>query len=246
MEPAEGSKARQKRSSGNEEKKQGRPRAGPKDETALERRRAQIRLAQRAYRQRKESTIDELRSQVDELTSKAEIMSRGLRDFADRAASRNLPRDLMSELEDLVSRSAADEVVLSRSNSENSSDQDRVMQTLNAVDTTRDMPRTYQQGLIETQPPSRTSPEPIPIGLGYSMMYSNIDREVTEVTSNTSEDDSRASGVVGRSTPALTPPDNFEGTSTPVSSFEPRFVYSVDEWSFARRIHRRCYEVGFQ
>jgi len=246
MEANERPKKRQKRNSGNEEKKQGRPRAGPKDETAVQRRRTQIRLAQRAYRQRKDSTIDELRNQVDELSSKAELMNKALRDFVDRAISRNLPRDLMSDLEDLVSRFASDKAVVPRSTSESSSDQGRVMRTLNAVDTTVEIPRTSQQGLIETQPPSRTIPEPIPIGLGYFVMYENANREVLEATSSNSDDDDSASRAVSRSTAASTPPDSFNSTPSPISSFKPRFVYSVDEWSFGRRIHRRCMERGFQ
>ncbi|RYO77537.1 hypothetical protein DL766_009646 [Monosporascus sp. MC13-8B] len=45
----------------------GRPRLNPKDHTQAERRRTQIRLAQRAYRNRKESAIAELESQVRDL-----------------------------------------------------------------------------------------------------------------------------------------------------------------------------------
>ncbi|TDZ36498.1 hypothetical protein C8035_v008282 [Colletotrichum spinosum] len=53
-----------------EEKKKrlrGRPRLDTDDESAKDRRRTQIRLAQRAYRNRKESAIQELQEEVDEL-----------------------------------------------------------------------------------------------------------------------------------------------------------------------------------
>jgi len=250
MDEEERPKKRQKRSVGNggtdeavnEEKKQGRPRAGPKDDIAVDRRRTQIRLAQRAYRQRKESTIDELRHQVNQLSAKAESINKELREFVNRAVSRNVPRDLISSLEDLVSRFESDEAIVPRSNSASSSDQDRIMQTSNAVDTTIDHPRTSRQDLFETQPSGRTPPEPVHIGL---VMYDNSERVAIKATSSTSEDDSIASALVGRSTAASTPRDSFESTLGPPSSFRPNFVYSVDEWSIGRRLHRRCLEIAF-
>ncbi|ELR09763.1 hypothetical protein GMDG_04247 [Pseudogymnoascus destructans 20631-21] len=66
-------------------KSRGRPRLDTKDETAADRRRTQIRLAQRAYRYRKETTISSLETQVEKLQSTAEAMNNaflGLYDFA--------------------------------------------------------------------------------------------------------------------------------------------------------------------
>ncbi|KAL2116033.1 hypothetical protein VTJ04DRAFT_10288 [Mycothermus thermophilus] len=73
-----------------EEKKRarGRPRLETKDETAAERRRTQIRLAQRAYRDRKEQTIQNLENKVKTLASANEEMSNAfmqLHDFALRS-----------------------------------------------------------------------------------------------------------------------------------------------------------------
>src|SRR6266516_4726527 len=48
-------------------KQRGRPRLDTHDETAADRRRTQIRLAQRAYRHRKETTISALKGRVNEL-----------------------------------------------------------------------------------------------------------------------------------------------------------------------------------
>ncbi|KAJ4305982.1 hypothetical protein N0V88_000772 [Collariella sp. IMI 366227] len=60
-----------------EEKKRsrGRPRLDTKDETAADRRRTQIRLAQRAYRNRKENVIQTLEKQVQHLKNTNEEMS---------------------------------------------------------------------------------------------------------------------------------------------------------------------------
>ncbi|KAM7214097.1 hypothetical protein V8F06_010536 [Rhypophila decipiens] len=70
-----------------EEKKRsrGRPRLDIKDETAADRRRTQIRLAQRAYRNRKENAIQTLERRVQELRDTNEEMSNAfmrLHDFA--------------------------------------------------------------------------------------------------------------------------------------------------------------------
>ncbi|KAK0616654.1 hypothetical protein B0T14DRAFT_538487 [Immersiella caudata] len=70
-----------------EEKKRarGRPRLDVKDETAADRRRTQIRLAQRAYRDRKENAIQTLEKRVQELKDANEEMSNvflQLHDFA--------------------------------------------------------------------------------------------------------------------------------------------------------------------
>ncbi|KAH8902093.1 hypothetical protein BR93DRAFT_367852 [Coniochaeta sp. PMI_546] len=70
-----------------EEKKRsrGRPRLEPKDETAQDRRRTQIRLAQRAYRNRKENAIQTLERRVQELKDTNEEMNNAflrLHDYA--------------------------------------------------------------------------------------------------------------------------------------------------------------------
>lgn len=56
--------------------KRGRPRLDTQDETAADRRRTQIRLAQRAYRHRKETTISALKQKVTNLHNTIEQMSK--------------------------------------------------------------------------------------------------------------------------------------------------------------------------
>ena len=59
-----------------EKKQRGRPRLETRDETAADRRRTQIRLAQRAYRHRKETTISALTLKVDALHNTIERMNK--------------------------------------------------------------------------------------------------------------------------------------------------------------------------
>ncbi|PBP27272.1 hypothetical protein BUE80_DR001610 [Diplocarpon rosae] len=66
-------------------KARGRPKVDKKDGTAADRRRTQIRMAQRAYRHRKETTITSLEQQVQDLRGANEEMSKifiSLFDFA--------------------------------------------------------------------------------------------------------------------------------------------------------------------
>lgn len=71
-------------------KTRGRPRVNPKDETAADRRRTQIRMAQRAYRHRKESTISSLEKKVQELNDTNEEMSSIFISLYDFAVSKGL------------------------------------------------------------------------------------------------------------------------------------------------------------
>ncbi|KAH6887543.1 hypothetical protein B0T10DRAFT_72213 [Thelonectria olida] len=61
----------------------GRPRLETSDETAAERRRTQIRLAQRAYRNRKDTAIDTLKNRVKELEQVNEDMGREFMNLSD-------------------------------------------------------------------------------------------------------------------------------------------------------------------
>ncbi|KAJ4165392.1 hypothetical protein LMH87_007026 [Akanthomyces muscarius] len=77
-----------------EEQKQkrarGRPRLDTKDETAADRRRTQIRLAQRAYRHRKDNAITSLEEKVKGLEKKNADMSREFHRFHDLVVSEGL------------------------------------------------------------------------------------------------------------------------------------------------------------
>ncbi|SPO04822.1 uncharacterized protein DNG_07507 [Cephalotrichum gorgonifer] len=68
----------------------GRPRVEPKDDTAADRRRTQIRLAQRAYRNRKETAIQTLEKKVNSLQDSNEEMSKAFMNLYDSAVSQGL------------------------------------------------------------------------------------------------------------------------------------------------------------
>ena len=55
-------------------------------------------MAQRAYRQRKESTLEELRKRVSELTNTVELMNKIFINCRDRLYASNLPQAQMLDL----------------------------------------------------------------------------------------------------------------------------------------------------
>ncbi|OJD35739.1 bzip family transcription factor [Diplodia corticola] len=71
-------------------KQRGRPKVDTQDETAADRRRTQIRLAQRAYRQRKEMTISSLQKQVEQLQSVIDGMNDSFLHFNDQAMASDI------------------------------------------------------------------------------------------------------------------------------------------------------------
>ncbi|PGH10164.1 hypothetical protein AJ79_05519 [Helicocarpus griseus UAMH5409] len=96
------SQKKQKRRSnsggGDSSRKRGRPRLDTRDETAAERRRTQIRLAQRAYRSRKDAAISVLNQRVAELEDTVEQMARSFLTFNDEA----MDSDLLSSRPELA------------------------------------------------------------------------------------------------------------------------------------------------
>ncbi|KAF2155270.1 hypothetical protein K461DRAFT_110839 [Myriangium duriaei CBS 260.36] len=167
---SQSSKSRKRKATDAEidEKPRGRPRKNSKDESAAERRRTQIRLAQRAYRQRKETTIDELRQRVTELTSTVEIMDRGLRDFATTASQRGLPSQTLAELEALLQQFAPHvSSVRSPTRTTIKPEQDEVVQNISAVSVD-----PMRSGYREPHDTITKAPH-VAVGLGYSMMLDN-------------------------------------------------------------------------
>ncbi|KIW88229.1 uncharacterized protein Z519_11340 [Cladophialophora bantiana CBS 173.52] len=97
---------------GTEKKQRGRPRLDTHDETAADRRRTQIRLAQRAYRHRKETTISALKQKVTDLQTTIEHMNKTFLTLHDNMVDAgiltshySLGRQLQSATEEFVALS---------------------------------------------------------------------------------------------------------------------------------------------
>ncbi|TLD38827.1 GPI inositol-deacylase [Venturia nashicola] len=157
-------------------KTRGRPRVEGADETAADRRRTQIRLAQRAYRLRKETTISSLQVQVSALQTTIEEMNKTFLNFNDRAVASGVLQmspDLGREL-----KAATEQFILLAKASHQSGDEhsDSEMEE-EPHDSSKTSPHDIEteHQISFSHAASSHSPEPPPsvvdIGMGYSMTY---------------------------------------------------------------------------
>ncbi|KAL9115993.1 MAG: hypothetical protein Q9227_000361 [Pyrenula ochraceoflavens] len=107
-------------------KQRGRPRVIAQGQTAADRRRTQIRLAQRAYRMRKETTIDDLKNRVGDLEERINQMNASFLQFNDRMIQSGV---LVShpELAEQLRRTTTQFLLLAQNASESDCEEDMVI-----------------------------------------------------------------------------------------------------------------------
>ncbi|KAF2637430.1 hypothetical protein P280DRAFT_103389 [Massarina eburnea CBS 473.64] len=143
-------------------KARGRPRVDTQDETAADRRRTQIRLAQRAYRQRKETTISSLQDKNSRLQSIIEQMNKNFLQFNDAALKSGLVQlnpSLGHHLKQVTENFAA----LSRSASDGSLEGDEESGEATANIEAKSLPEAQARPQTYQESQSRMD-----IGWGYS------------------------------------------------------------------------------
>ncbi|KAL1647758.1 hypothetical protein SLS58_002559 [Diplodia intermedia] len=171
-------------------KQRGRPKVDTQDETAADRRRTQIRLAQRAYRQRKEMTISSLQKQVEQLQSVIDGMNNSFLHFNDQAMASDifalrphLASELRSTTEAFVNLSKTAKTVETedeREDSQEASDPSTTPQKAAAVPniSTRNYQDMGQVPHDVSQVPNATAQlnsQPTHIGLGYYKLAEESD-----------------------------------------------------------------------
>ncbi|CAO2657996.1 Nn.00g072560.m01.CDS01 [Neocucurbitaria sp. VM-36] len=174
-------------------KARGRPRVDTQDATAADRRRTQIRLAQRAYRQRKETTISSLKSQSTQLHSIIEQMNKTffrLNESVLNSGLLQLNPGLAQEFK-LVTETFSS---LAKTASEGQYDGDEEHDE--GAENPTDDRRTAKQQL---QIPSQPKAEPAHVGWSYSVMNQTEKVDSLQAT-NTPPDNyfSHLSGTYGR------------------------------------------------
>ncbi|CAK3945749.1 Hypothetical predicted protein [Lecanosticta acicola] len=250
--------------SGDEGKKRGRPRVEKLDQSIADRRRTQIRMAQRAYRQRKESTLEDLRKRVSDLTNTIELMNKAFLDCRDRLATsgladsqtqdmhetleqyQNLMRCVRNPGEDMDHGIAPD---LSQPSSSSA------MAGKDAVRASAMEPKNVaswmDQTAVDSQAKTRISGAQC---LGYTMYEPQGTKDINHamVMLNKSDPQAVTSASPHHGTsngPALSlggfslgPPDSFGVPAT----VTPPTTYSFNESTFAKRLHRACLEHAYQ
>ncbi|KAI9726665.1 MAG: hypothetical protein M1834_008978 [Cirrosporium novae-zelandiae] len=237
---------------GNEEepkKPKGRPRVAAKDESAAERRRTQIRLAQRAYRMRKESTITTLKQRVSDLEKTIEEMNQSFLQFNDTlfgsSAINNQPdlaRQLHTTTEHFLQLAR---IVESDSESdyiqEGEKEDDQVMTAPKeknakkpASSNTQSKPQHAADEAMPDISPSNNLPP----------RASSSEGEIQPETSNIyPSSDEHQMQIFHAQLPELTIAPSPSLTTKTLSS---PYTYSFQETTFSRRLFRTCYERGFQ
>ncbi|KAG5209590.1 BZIP family transcription factor [Trichophyton interdigitale] len=248
----------------NETKKRGRPRVDCPDRTAAERRRTQIRLAQRAYRMRKETAISSLTQRVTELEANMQEMREAFLAFNDEAVKSGAlsayPR-LAQQLERTTRRVMSLTPEISEGGKSPTSDLDELPAPTTATENAsciilNNPTDTYASDESCQNVPDKLgyfNTEPLPLKDGDDLLYMNtIPTDTTQFYGPTTNDAITSINIPSVSIPA------FEGTGlsncpipSPCSSGGYLFsrdlpiTYSHQESSFARRLHRRSLEYGY-
>jgi hypothetical protein len=259
--PQRKKRARPSTSPDGEGGKRGRPRVDKQDESAADRRRTQIRMAQRAYRQRKESTLEELRKRVSELTKTIEVMNTTFNTCSDRLYASNLTQDQMLDInevstlfEKLVGE-ARNPTELDSSEGEDGRTA-RTPRQNSTANTNAAKPKNVPSWLDEstlTHTNNAAAGDTGNVGMGYVMYMPQDD----QTHSSEPEDINNMLQQIQQPLPAqvseaLEQEDFFNvfeigGNTFPMAhNPRPPMTYSFQESTFARRLHRACAEAAYQ
>ena len=206
-------------------------------------------MAQRAYRHRKEATIEDLRKRVSDLQATIEVMNRATHQFGERAATAGIPAELGADLS-LLLRQCERLTSSSRNPDDQAGGRDELLQNLSAVavdprkrgsspsasETTTDKP--HGEDVVIDQ---------VPIGLGYSIVMDQQQDDQVEVLPDRITPDSLWSNDWAPKSDKSPPAHQL--TAMPLlrtASLKSPQTYSFQESSFGRRLHRRCLEGGYQ
>ena len=246
-------------------KQRGRPRLDTQDENAADRRRTQIRLAQRAYRHRKETTIVALKQRVGELQGTIEKMNTTFLTLHDNlvdAGIANRHNFLASQLQ-----AASDEfITLSKVTDEDYEDEETQKIAEMTGNEKGSRPSQFsneplQSGSQKQSQSSQATPqlslsddadiEELPsthpyaymntdgwVGMQQDLMQFNV--QVPEATMSVEQLYSKQS-----QSSALTNPPTLEKPLSSPGNFG-FYTYSFQETTFARRLHRMTMERAFR
>lgn len=245
-------------------KQRGRPRLDTQDETAADRRRTQIRLAQRAYRHRKETTISALKKRVSELERTIDKMNKSFLEFHDNAidsglviSKPNLAQILKATTEVFVSLAKIASI-----DSDHEGEAANIAELENANKEHSSTAPEYEQ-FDQSQEAAGNNYQ-----LGYELTFSGndgSDRDMEELPQYVPTDTS-TSGTLVETTDSLkewsflsnyqqlnaevsVPTFDFESLLPPIEKplkASVPYTYSFQETSFARRLHRLCLERAFR
>lgn len=239
----------------NSKKQRGRPRLDTQDETAADRRRTQIRLAQRAYRNRKESTISGLKGKVHSLQSTIEQMNAAFVDLHDNLLDSGLVngrRTLIEQLEKMTADFEAFSQEAALEDDEDLEDGPKI--------TEKEKPRGGKAAQKKNTlvSPSQKSQESDVEELSATQFSTTSDLygyddawgdqnsgDVMQFNVHVPEAQVSLEDVVSETKTQLKIASKVE-RPLPITSVAGFYTYSFQETTFARRLHRLCLERAFR
>ncbi|KAK1055892.1 hypothetical protein LTR74_015325 [Friedmanniomyces endolithicus] len=234
------------------DKKRGRPRVEKQDESAADRRRTQVRMAQRAYRQRKEGTLEELRKRVSELTDTLELMNKTFVELRDHLSG-SADEDQLKQLRDTSCRFEA-LMETARSSGEvdfeapplkyqsSAATPDEGAGVAKRKNVPVNVPSWLDQSVLN-EADRRGSPESV--GMGYTM-YLDDTGEGQPVEDIDLLQQSRALVQKQQTQTAFDTLTNLLPDDIRIPQQLPTIqTYSFQETTFARQLHRSCLEAAY-
>ncbi|KAI9682344.1 MAG: hypothetical protein M1817_000398, partial [Caeruleum heppii] len=250
-------------------KSRGRPRLDARDESATDRRRTQIRLAQRAYRLRKETTISELKKRVDGLEAVIDDMKQSFLAFHHLAVTSGIGQwrpELACSLED-TKRQLTSLAQIPSSNTEwDEDDQDEPSQTSEPNPAKSHISTSLGKRKTSSRSPtSRASTPPLTqeslhrdtpssLNRGHAQLQRSSSFTAEPQRKRTRRDESRGSEVSAWSSHVASLGDRRTSTTSsvlrcpsPQRSLSPLLVnYSAQETQFGRRLLRAAMESAYR
>lgn len=213
-------------------------------------------MAQRAYRQRKESTLDELRKRVSDLTNTAELMNKIFLDCRDRLFGGALPEYHVSDLRETSTQYETLMKVVRNPGDEVLSDESQALTTLQATmkssstDVVRrqstevqNVPAWLDEAVLahlrKQTPPQWGYVMSIQEAQDAPQMGDQLDYGQLPLALGTSIPNRETQSRINM--PMAQMPDDF----AMLPELTPPITYSFQETSFARRLHRACLEGGY-
>jgi hypothetical protein len=269
QEPASRPKKRAKKAKKDDEeidnddnrRQRGRPRLDTQDQTAADRRRTQIRLAQRAYRHRKETTISALKQRVVDLQSTIEQMNKAFTSLHDNLISSGVTTDKPTIARQLQKTTQDFVHLVKISETELDEEETRIAKVTGGVkgghENRFESYQETQYSPVDISPPAEPSDEgeaeeisPNNQSLSFleSNHWANMNGEFMSFRVEVPENQAAlaALGDKARDSAAKLFP-NSTTIEYPISSAQAKngsYTYSFQETSFSRRLHRRTLEAG--
>lgn len=217
-------------------------------------------MAQRAYRQRKETTLDDLRKRVSDLTTTMECMNKAFEDCRDRLVSAGLPEGQLDELAEVTVRYAGFMKTVRRPS--DAQEEAALEPVAPAADPASNA--TRQAGelpLVAKNVPSWMDPATIgqtgrrtqkpEVGMGYTMVMPGAFDQLVDNFNVPSLAQAMQPPGQTHELPSMNPFDQ----SAPNILHQPSLslngelpapkTYSFQETTLARRLHRACLEGAY-